>query len=72
MSASFHRPRDHTFIISPDFLKGIPVCGLCASESRALCINILDVKTLIPGERNQVNKIKIKATFSGSSKAAHQ
>lgn len=64
---------DHVFIVSPDFLKRVPICRLCASDSLIVCINVLNVKTPVAWERNQVNKIKVKkATFHGNSKAAHQ
>lgn len=52
MFVLFYRLRDYIFIILLDFFKGIFVCGLCVSESRVFCINILDVKILILGERN--------------------
>lgn len=36
---------DHIFIISPDFFKGDPVCGLYASENPKNFINILKCKS---------------------------
>lgn len=54
---------DNIFIISPSFFKGDPVCRLYASENLKNYINILNVKTPVSGERNQVNKIKIKSNI---------